>query len=76
MSGEIGDCFRRLFENDDDAMRTAAQAALHYGQTLPNDQYVIPERSPIAQGIAEIHCIVRRGDVVIEIGPTLCMKGT
>jgi alkylation response protein AidB-like acyl-CoA dehydrogenase len=47
---EIGDCFRRLIENDDEAMRSAAQAAMRYGETLDNNQYVIPERSPTAQG--------------------------
>jgi alkylation response protein AidB-like acyl-CoA dehydrogenase len=47
---EIGDCFRRIFSNDDDSMRAAAQAALAFGQTLPNDEYAIPEKSPIAAG--------------------------
>jgi hypothetical protein len=47
---EIGDCFRRLFEHDDEAMRTAAEAALRYSATLPNGDFVIPEKSPVAQG--------------------------
>ena len=47
---EIGDCFRRLFDHDDDAMNTAADAALKFSGTLPNQDYVIPERSPTAAG--------------------------
>jgi acyl-CoA dehydrogenase family member 9 len=47
---EIGDCFRRLAENDDDAMRAAAEAALKFSDTLPNGAYAIPEKSPIAAG--------------------------
>ncbi len=47
---EIGDCFRALFEHDDDSMRAAARAALAYGQTLPNAAFAIPERSPVAAG--------------------------
>jgi alkylation response protein AidB-like acyl-CoA dehydrogenase len=47
---EIHDCFRRLFDNDDDAMRAAASAALKFSDTLPNDCFFIPEKSPIAAG--------------------------
>ena len=47
---EIGDSLRRLFENDDDSMRAATAAALKYSETLSNDRFAIPEKSPIAQG--------------------------
>src|SRR4051812_9172334 len=47
---EIHDCFRRLFENDDDSMRAAANAALKFSDTLPNNRFIIPEKSPIAAG--------------------------
>lgn len=39
-----------LTDNADASMRTAAEAALRYSDTLPNDQFVIPERSPVAAG--------------------------
>lgn len=39
-----------LFDNDDTSMLAAADAALTYGQTLPNDRYVIHEASPNARG--------------------------
>jgi hypothetical protein len=41
---------RALFDNVDDSMLSAAEAALKYSDTLPNRRFVIPERSPIAQG--------------------------
>jgi hypothetical protein len=47
---EIRRCFRDLFENDDDAMLTAAKAALAYSDELPNAKYAIPESSPNARG--------------------------
>jgi hypothetical protein len=31
-------------------MKQAAQAALQYSDTLPNDEFAIPESSPIAKG--------------------------
>jgi hypothetical protein len=47
---EVRRCFRDLFENDDDAMLTAAKAALAYSDELPNGKYAIPESSPNAKG--------------------------
>jgi alkylation response protein AidB-like acyl-CoA dehydrogenase len=47
---EIDDCFRRLFDNDDSAMTSAADAALTFSKTLPNSRFIIPERSPNAKG--------------------------
>jgi hypothetical protein len=41
---------RELFDNVDESMLTAADAALKFSDTLPNSDFVIPERSPIAQG--------------------------
>ena len=46
----IHDAFRQLHENADDTMLTAAQAALAHSQTLPNSDFIIPERSPNAKG--------------------------
>ena len=37
-------------ENDDDAMRAAAAAAMRYSDSLPNGQFIIPESSPVAKG--------------------------
>jgi hypothetical protein len=39
-----------LFRNPDDTMALANQAALAYSDTLPNANYVLPERSPNAMG--------------------------
>jgi hypothetical protein len=47
---EIGECFRRLYENDDATMREAAKAELAYTSTLSNRHYVLPEKSPVAAG--------------------------
>jgi len=41
---------RALTENADDSMLKAAEAALKHTDTLPNSQFVIPERSPTAKG--------------------------
>tara|TARA_R110000782_G_scaffold20398_5_gene55149 strand:+ start:54406 stop:56376 length:1971 start_codon:yes stop_codon:yes gene_type:complete len=46
----IHNAFRELHENADDTMLTAAEAALAHSQTLPNSDFIIPERSPNAQG--------------------------
>jgi len=42
-------CFRELYENPDDTMLKAADAALKYSDTLPNSEFYIPEKSPNAQ---------------------------
>ena len=42
--------FRDLYENPDDSMLSAAAAALKYSDSLPNGEFVIPEKSPVAQG--------------------------
>lgn len=41
---------RALIENADETMLRAADAALKHNDTLPNDQFSIPERSPTAAG--------------------------
>lgn len=46
----IRDNFRRLYENTDDTMLEAASAALKYTETLPNELFSIPEKSPVAAG--------------------------
>ncbi len=47
---EIESKFRELYLNADDTMLTAADAAMAYTASLPNSDFVIPERSPIAKG--------------------------
>lgn len=41
---------RGLKRNADDSMRRAAQAAMAYTETLPNDAFFIHEASPVAKG--------------------------
>ncbi len=41
---------RELYANADDTMLTCAEAALKHNDTLPNSEFAIPERSPIAKG--------------------------
>jgi hypothetical protein len=43
-------CFRELYENSDATMLTGAAAAMKYTETLPNSEYSIPEKTPVAQG--------------------------
>ncbi len=47
---EIHERFRSLYENADDSMLAGAAAALRHTETLPNSDFVIPEKSPIAKG--------------------------
>ena len=47
---EIADSFRKLHENADESMRVSAKAALAHNDTLPNSDFIIPERSPVARG--------------------------
>lgn len=42
--------FREIYENADDSMLKAAAAALRHNDTLPNSEFAIPERSPVAKG--------------------------
>jgi alkylation response protein AidB-like acyl-CoA dehydrogenase len=42
--------FRELYENSDDTMLEAAAATLKHNDTLPNEQFYIPEKSPVARG--------------------------
>ncbi len=46
----IRENMRALTENADESMLKAADAALAHNDTLPNAQFVIPERSPTAKG--------------------------
>jgi acyl-CoA dehydrogenase family protein 9 len=41
---------RELYENTDDTMLPAADAAIAYTDTLPNAAFSIPEKSPVAKG--------------------------
>ena len=47
---EIRSSLRELTENADSTMLLAAEAALRHSDTLPNSEFVIPERSPVAAG--------------------------
>jgi hypothetical protein len=47
---EIHNRFRALHENADDTMLKAADLALAHSDTLPNSNFSIPEKSPVAQG--------------------------
>ena len=47
---EINACYHALYHNADDSMRTAAEEALAWAETLPNSRYSIPESSPNARG--------------------------
>jgi len=46
----IRQCFADLYTNTDETMKVAAEAALKFSSTLPNDRFIIPESSPIAKG--------------------------
>lgn len=46
----IRENWRALHSNADASMRTAAEAALTYNDTLPNSLFIIPEQSPVAKG--------------------------
>jgi acyl-CoA dehydrogenase family member 9 len=47
---EYRHCVDMLFRNPDESMALASKAALAYSDTLPNSRFVLPERSPNAQG--------------------------
>jgi alkylation response protein AidB-like acyl-CoA dehydrogenase len=47
---EIHENFRACYENADESMLRAADAACKHSESQPNGQYVIPEKSPIARG--------------------------
>ncbi|RMH30636.1 MAG: acyl-CoA dehydrogenase [Planctomycetota bacterium] len=53
---EIRSRFRELTENADSTMLTAAEAALRHTDTLPNSEFVIPEKSPVAAGTGRTPC--------------------
>lgn len=52
--GEVVASLRRLRENVDQPMLAAAEAALKYSSTLPNEEFSIPERSPTAKGTGRV----------------------
>jgi hypothetical protein len=47
---EIHARFREMYENADESMLKAADVALAHNATLPNADFIIPERSPVAKG--------------------------
>ncbi|MBL8963325.1 MAG: acyl-CoA dehydrogenase, partial [Phycisphaerae bacterium] len=42
----VHECFRGLYENADESMLTAAEAALTHTESMPPDLFIIPERTP------------------------------
>ncbi|MCL4742221.1 MAG: acyl-CoA dehydrogenase family protein [Phycisphaerales bacterium] len=46
---EINRYYRELYFNADDTMLAAASAALRHNDTLPTEDFIIPERSPTPQ---------------------------
>jgi hypothetical protein len=53
-SASIADCFRNLFEHQDDAAMKAADAALAMSAARPNSKFAIPEKSPVAKGTGRV----------------------
>lgn len=51
---KIRKLFREHFDNADDNMRLAAENALAYNNTLPNSDFVIPEKSKNAMGTGKV----------------------
>ncbi|MCB9845148.1 MAG: acyl-CoA dehydrogenase family protein [Phycisphaeraceae bacterium] len=47
---EIQKNIAELYRNADQTMEAAAVAALRHVETLPNSDFIIPERSPVAKG--------------------------
>ncbi len=47
--------FRELYENADDSMLAAAAASIKHNDTLPNSEFVIPEKSPSAAGTGRVN---------------------
>lgn len=47
---EVNNNLSEVLNNADDTMRAAAQAALRYSETLPNQKFFLPESSPVARG--------------------------
>jgi acyl-CoA dehydrogenase family protein 9 len=46
----INQSIRELYVNADDSMLVAAAAALKHNDSLPNAEFVVPEKSPVAAG--------------------------
>jgi hypothetical protein len=49
-NAHIAECFRTLFEHQDESAMKAADAALAASATRPNSKFAIPEKSPVAKG--------------------------
>ncbi len=47
-------CFRELYENADETMLKAADAAMKHNDSLPNSEFAIPEKSPNARGTGRV----------------------
>lgn len=47
---EIKRNFSALYENDDDSMLAAADAAIKHADSMADSEFVIPEKSPVSKG--------------------------
>ncbi len=71
---EIRKLWRELYENPDDTMLAAADIALRHNDSLPNAEFIIPEKSPTAKGTgrtprqAGIKAFPGPGDFVLRDG--------
>ncbi len=52
---EIHQNFRELYQHADDTMFDAASAAIRFTETLPNKDFVVPEKSPTAAGTGRVN---------------------
>ncbi len=53
-ASEVKRSLADALDNADDTMRTAAETALRYSDTLPNQRFILPESSPVARGTGRI----------------------
>lgn len=51
----VNENINQLTKNADNSMRLAADAALKHNDTLPNNDFVIPEKSPNAKGSGRVN---------------------
>ena len=52
---EIHQNIRELYEHADDTMLAGAAAAIAHNETLPNKDFVIPEKSPTSKGTGRVN---------------------
>jgi acyl-CoA dehydrogenase family member 9 len=67
----IGFSFATLRDNADGTMQHAADAALRFSATLPNSEFSIPEKSPVARGTGRTN----RQDGIKQFPGTVTVQG-